>query len=244
MNSSRMNSSRKARAFALFTAWMLVAASALPLSAVPAMAQAVTGTLRGTVADANGGVVAGATVTAKNEATGTTTPASTTTGEGIFDFAGLPPGTYTVTVEAAGFKRAVSTSVQVKAGIVNPLDVKLEPGNVAETVTVTSNTEEIVQRDQSQISTTIDSRRIQDLPSNGAGGGLDTLRLLAPGVVNNRVGGTNTNGTGLSVNGNRGRSNDFQIDVEDNNDLSVGGPALFVDFQDSVQEYQIITNNF
>ncbi len=244
MNSSRMNSSRKARAFALFTAWMLVAASALPLSAVPAMAQAVTGTLRGTVADANGGVVAGATVTAKNEATGTTTPASTTTGEGIFDFAGLPPGTYTVTVEAAGFKRAVSTSVQVKAGIVNPLDVKLEPGNVAETVTVTSNTEEIVQRDQSQISTTIDSRRIQDLPSNGAGGGLDTLALLAPGVVNNRVGGTNTNGTGLSVNGNRGRSNNFQIDGEDNNDLSVGGPALFVDFQDSVQEYQIITNNF
>ncbi|HST52960.1 MAG TPA: carboxypeptidase regulatory-like domain-containing protein [Pyrinomonadaceae bacterium] len=239
-----MNSSKKARAFALFTAWMFVVASAIPLSAVPAMAQAVTGTLRGTVADANGSVVAGATVSAKNEATGSVTPTSTTTAEGAFEFAGLTPGAYTVSVEAAGFKRSVNTAVQVKAGIVNPLDVKLEPGNVAETVTVTSNTEEIVQRDQSQISTTIDARRIQELPSNGAGGGLDTLALLAPGVVNNRVGGTNTNGTGLSVNGNRGRSNNFQIDGEDNNDLSVGGPALFVDFQDSIQEYQIITNNF
>src|SRR6201992_1710629 len=231
-----MNSSRKARAFALFTAWMFVFRAVLPLAAARAMPKAVTGTMRGTVADANGSVIAGATVSAKNEATGTTTPAATTTGEGTFEFAGLTPGPYTVTVEAAGFKRSVSTAVQVKAGIVNPLDVKLEPGNVAETVTVTSNTEEIVQRDQSQISTTIDTRRIQDLPSSGADGGIDTLALLAPGVANNRVGGTNTNGTGLSVNGNRGRSNNFQIDGEDNNDLSVGGPALFVDFQDSVQE--------
>src|ERR1700753_4282304 len=118
-----MNSSRKARAFALFTAWMFVLASALPLSAVPAMAQAVTGTMRGTVAAANGSVVAGATVSAKNEGTGTTTPAATTTGEGTFEFAGLTPGPYTVTVEAAGFKRSVSTAVQVKAGIVNPTDV-------------------------------------------------------------------------------------------------------------------------
>src|ERR1700748_3147528 len=98
-----MNSSKKARAFALFTAWMLVLASALPLSAVPAMAQAVTGTLRGTVADANGSVVAGATVSAKNEATGSVTPASTTTGEGTFEFAGLTPGAYTVSGAAAAF---------------------------------------------------------------------------------------------------------------------------------------------
>jgi outer membrane receptor protein involved in Fe transport len=48
----------------------------------------------------------------------------------------------------------------------------------------------------------------------------------------------------LSVNGNRARSNNFQIDGSDNNDLSVSGPALFVDAQDSLQEYQVITNNF
>jgi outer membrane receptor protein involved in Fe transport len=236
-----MNISRKAKAFALITAWVLLI---LPFSAIPAMAQATTGSLRGVVADPNGGVIAGATVTAKSESTGTVSSPVTTSGEGTYEITALQPGNYTVTVEAPGFKRGVSTGVAVKLGIVNPLDVKLETGNVAETVTVTANTEEVVQRDQSQISTTVDARRIAELPSNGAGGGLDTLALLAPGVVANRSGGTNTNGTGLSVNGNRGRSNNFQIDGADNNDLSVAGPAMFVDNQDQVQEYQIITNNF
>jgi outer membrane receptor protein involved in Fe transport len=239
-----MNSSRKERAFALLTAWVLVLGTFLPLSAAPVMAQATTGTLRGTVTDVNGAAVAGATVMVQNEATGVASPQLTTTSEGTFDAAGLLPGTYTVTVEGPGFKRAVNKGTNVNVGVVNPVAIVLEPGNVTETVTVTSGTEEVIQRDQAQISTTIEARRIQDLPSNGAGGGIDTLALLAPGVVANRSGGTNTNGTGLSVNGNRGRSNNFQIDGADNNDLSVAGPALFVDFQDSVQEFQVITNNF
>jgi outer membrane receptor protein involved in Fe transport len=208
------------------------------------MAQATTGTLRGTVTDAQGGVIAGATVTVKNEATGTSTPPITTTGEGVFEAAALQSGSYTVTAESAGFKRSVSTGVVIKIGIVNPLAVVLEAGNVAETVTISSSTEEIIQRDQAQISTTVNTRQVADLPSNGASSGLDTLALLAPGVINQRSTGANTNGTGLSVNGNRGRSNNFQIDGADNNDLSVSGPALFVDFQDQVQEYQVITNNF
>ena len=236
-----MSSSWKAKALALFAVWALVI---MPLSAAPALAQATSGTLRGTVTDPNGAAIAGATVSAKNEATGTTTPTTSTTGEGSFEFAGLQPGNYTVTVEAAGFKRAVSTNVTVRAGIVNPAAVVLEAGNVSETVTVVASTEEVVQREQSQISHTVDTRRIEELPSNAAGSGLDTLALLAPGVIPNNSGGVNTNGTGLSVNGNRARSNNFQIDGADNNDLSVAGPAMFVDNQDQVQEYQVITNNF
>jgi outer membrane receptor protein involved in Fe transport len=227
--------------FALFTAWAFVI---MPLSAVPSMAQATTGTLRGTVVDPNGGVVVGATVTVKNEATGTTAPPATTNNEGVFEFNALPPGAYTVTVEAAGFKRSANTHVTVKAGIVNPFDAKLEAGNVAETVTVTANTEEVVQREQSQISATVETRKVEELPSNAAASGLDTLALLAPGVFPTNSGGVNTNGTGLNVNGNRARSNNFQIDGSDNNDLSVAGPALFVDNQDQIQELQVITNNF
>jgi outer membrane receptor protein involved in Fe transport len=236
-----MSNSWKAKALTLLTAWALLV---MPLSAASALAQATTGTLRGTVTDINGAAIAGAKVTVVNEATGVTTPPLTTSAEGNFDAPALPPGLYTVTVEAPGFKRSVSMGTNVNVGVVNPVALVLEAGNVAETVTVTAATEEVVQRDQAQISTTIEARRIQDLPSNGAGGGIDTLALLAPGVIPNRSGGTNTNGTGLSVNGNRGRSNNFQIDGADNNDLSIGGPSLFVDFQDSVQEFQVITNNF
>jgi hypothetical protein len=238
-----MRSSRTAKALAIRSMQMLILASILLLTAVAAMAQATTGTLKGTAADVNGAVVAGATVTIKNDATGSVAT-STTSGDGTFEASNLLPGTYTVTVEAPGFKRSVSNGVNVKVGIINPVEVKLEPGNVSETVTITASTEEIVQRDQSQISATIESRKVSELPSNGAGGGIDTLALLIPGVISNRSGGTNTNGSGLSVNGNRGRSNNFQIDGSDNNDLSVAGPALFVDSQDSVQEYQVITNNF
>src|SRR6185369_1893878 len=156
----------------------------------------------------------------------------------------LIPGLYTITVETTGFSKKATKDVNVRIGTTIDVPVQLAVGTPTETVTVTSSGEDIISRDQSQVSTTIDSRRVQDLPSNGAGGGIDTLALLAPGVIANRAGGTNTNGTGLSVNGNRGRANNFQIDGADNNDLSVAGPALFVDFQDSIQEYQVITNNF
>src|SRR5260221_14611910 len=87
--------------------------------------------------------------------------------------------------------------------------------------------EELITKDQAQISTTFESRKIEDLPSNGAGGGLDTLALLAPGVVASRNSGVNTDGVGLSVNGNRGRSNNFQIDGSDNHHLRIGGPLVF-----------------
>ena len=233
----------KAKGALASLATFVLMAICLMFGAGTASAQETTGALRGTVTDVNGAVVSGANVTITNEATGAS-QTKQTTGDGIFEFSKLAPGSYTVTIEATGFKRALNKEVSVKLGIVNPLDVKLEPGAVSETVTVTAGTEEIVQRDQSQISHTVETRKIADLPSNAAGSGLDTLALLAPGVIPNNSGGVNTNGSGLSVNGNRARSNNFQIDGSDNNDLSVAGPALFVDAQDSLQEYQIITNNF
>ena len=218
--------------------------SALVLAfSVSTFGQATTGNIRGAVTDPNDQAISGATVKAKNQGTGIESVA-TTSESGLYGFSNLIPGVYTVTVEATGFSKTAVTHVNVTIGTTVDVPVKLAIGTPTETVTVTSSGEEVISRDQSQISTTIDPRRVQDLPSNGAGNGLDTLALLAPGVIANRSGGTNTNGTGLSVNGNRGRSNNFQIDGADNNDLSVGGPALFVDFQDSVQEFQVITNNF
>ena len=239
-----MSNIRSVRTLAFAVAGVLAAMLFISLASAPVMAQATTGSLRGTVTDTQGAVVPGATVTVKNEATGEVVPSVTTSGEGNYEIAALKPGKYTVTVEATNFKRSQTTGADIKVGVVNPLDIKLEAGNVSETVTVVASTEEVLNTDQSQISHTFEARKIEDLPSNAQGFGIDTLALLVPGVAQNSGGGTNTNGTGLSVNGNRGRSNNFQIDGSDNNDLSVGGPNLFVDNQDQVQEYQVITNNF
>lgn len=234
----------KASSLAPTFLFILAVAALVLASSLPAFAQATTGTLRGTVTDPNGGVVAGATVTAKNQNTNNTTP-TTTSGEGGYVLSNLSPGIYTVTVEAtSGFTTKVITDVNVPIGTTTDLPITLTVGAPTETVTVTATGEQIITRDQAQISTTFETRKIEDLPSNGAGGGIDTLALLAPGVVASRNSGVNTDGAGLSVNGNRGRSNNFQIDGSDNNDLSIGGPSLFVDNQSQVAEYQIITNNF
>jgi outer membrane receptor protein involved in Fe transport len=206
------------------------------------MAQATTGTLKGSVVDPNGAAVAGATVTAKNEATGIE-QSTTATSDGLFTITNLPPGKYTVKVSpGAGFSTKETTGIDVRIGTETDIKVDLAIGTPTETVTVTGNTEEIVQT-TSQISASFETRKVEELPSNSAGGGLDTLALLAPGVVPG-FGNVNSNGTTLSVNGNRARANNFTLDGTDNNDLTIGGPNFFISNQDSIQEFQVITNNY
>jgi outer membrane receptor protein involved in Fe transport len=94
----------------------------------------------------------------------------------------------------------------------------------------------------SQVTTSFATRQITDLP---IGNGFDALALLIPGVTNTGDGNfSNTNGAGLTVNGQRGRSNNFEIDGQNNNDNSIGGPAFFFGNQDALQEVQVITNDF
>ncbi|MCA1630298.1 MAG: carboxypeptidase regulatory-like domain-containing protein [Acidobacteria bacterium] len=227
---------------ALVTALALTLGLLLPLSVTPAMAQATTGVLTGTVADPQGGAIAGAKVTAKNQDTGVSVD-TVANGEGNYTFPQLAPGRYTLTVEAQGFKRSEVKDVDVRIGTTINQNVALEAGAITETVTVTAGGAEEVAQTTSQISSSFEARKVEELPSNAAGGGIDTLALLAPGVVPG-FGNVNNNGTTLSVNGNRARSNNFTLDGTDNNDLTIGGPNFFVSNQDSVQEFQVITNNY
>src|SRR5918911_1107469 len=239
-----MSNSRKANALAFIAAQSLALVSVLLLFTMSAFAQTTTGTIRGTVTDQAGAAVAGATVVAKNQATGVSTNEFKTTGEGIYVIPNLIPGKYDITVSSPGFSSTVTTGVDVRIGTDTTVNVALKAGDVSATVTVTADTEEVINRDQSQIASTFETRKVEELPSNAAGAGIDTLALLTPGVVTGATGVSNTNGTELSVNGNRVRSNNFTIDGSDNNDLSVAGPSYFVDNQDQVAEFQIITNNF
>ena len=235
-----MSNSRSNKALSLFTAAVLTLVSFV-IPATPVMAQATSGNIVGSVTDAAGGAVVGAKVTAKNKATGQEL-SDTTSGEGTFRIANVPPGLYDVTVEQTGFKKGVFTDFNVGIGTDNPLNPVLTAGDVTESVTVVAGGEEVAQV-TSQVSSSFESRKVEELPSNAAGGGIDTLALLAPGVVPG-FGNVNSNGVTLSVNGNRARSNNFTLDGTDNNDLTIGGPNFFVSNQDSVQEFQLITNNF
>ena len=207
-----------------------------------ALAQSATGGLRGAVTDASDAALPGATVVAKNVATGTDFK-TTTNSEGVYSVPRILPGKYSLAIEVRGFKKAEITDIEVSVGKDTIVDAKLEPGQISEVVTVTGGAEALVEKDSVQISTTFQQRKVQELPVNVPGQGLDRIALLTPGVT---VGFGNVNGNGvtLSANGQRARSNNFTIDGVDNNDLSIGGPNYFVRNPDVVGEYQIITNNF
>src|SRR5450432_3371062 len=109
------------------------------LSAIPTFAQ-FKASLQGTVMDSGQAAISGAKVTITNQATATTRE-TVTSDQGFYRINELPPGTYTVTVEAAGFKQSVSSDIVVEAEQPRGFDVSLQVGNVSESVTVSSSTE-------------------------------------------------------------------------------------------------------
>ncbi|HUK89190.1 MAG TPA: carboxypeptidase regulatory-like domain-containing protein, partial [Blastocatellia bacterium] len=238
-----MRNLRKAKSLVFPAVLLLTISVFLPAHGGSVFAQATTGTIKGTVSDQSGAVVSSASVSARNEATGVTSPVYKSTSDGIFVIPNLAPGLYTLNVASSGFKTAVFTQVTVNLGQDVVIDVSLQPGGATETVTVTASTETAIEKDTSQVSENFESRQIAELPTNVAGAGLDTIALLVPGVSPG-FGNVNSNGTSLSVNGARSRSNNFSIDGQDNNDNSIGGPSFFVDDADSVAAFQVITNNF
>jgi outer membrane receptor protein involved in Fe transport len=197
--------------------------------------QTINGTILGSVVDQQDAAVAGATVTAKDTATGLERSA-TTNESGIFRISGLPIGIYSVRVESAGFSQAVNNSVQVSVGTDTELRFELAAGSVGATVEVTS-TGELLDTTQSQVSNTVSSQQILELPGRNT---LNGLALLIPGVLPNQNG---RPGSGFAVNGNRTRSNNFTIDGANNNDQSLSIPRQGLP-PEALQEFQIITNTF
>jgi hypothetical protein len=210
----------------------------------PAPAQVSNGSISGNVADPQGSAVPEATVTATNKATN---QALTTTSDnaGLFRLSLVPPGTYRVEIAKQGFRKLAFENVEVAVGADRGLGaLKLEIGEVTATVEVSSALP-LVEATEAQVTNAFTAANISTFPGVLENQGLDFLALTVPGVVNNRdLGFSNTNGPGFAVNGLRGRNNDQQIDGQNNNDNSVGGPGLFVSDAEFVQEYQITTSNF
>jgi hypothetical protein len=233
---------RSARLFALAFAISLSATA--PFLPMAAHAQGIiTGGISGVVADPTGAVIPGASITATNASTNSTAKAVSGKG-GEFSFANLPVGTYTLFILANGFSGATVQGVLVTSGRDQAIGIqKLNTTGAPEVIQV-SAAANILETSQAQVTTTFDAQQLTNLPV-GSAGGFDELALLIPGVVNTHMDNfSNTNGAGISSNGQRGRANNFELDGQSNNDNSVTGPQVFFSNDEALQEVQIITNNF
>lgn len=202
----------------------------------------VTGTVAGTVQDQQGAIVANASVEGVLTATGAKF-SSRSNATGYFELSNLPPGSYTLSIDAAGFHRLQLADVVVEAGRTNTLSaLTLQVGSTSEMITVEAATP-LIESSSSQIGGDFDTKVVQTLPYPGAG--FDYLVLFVPGVANNGSANfSNSNGAAVANNGLRGRSNNFEIDGQANNDNSVAGPLVFVGNQDAMEELQVVSNNF
>jgi Carboxypeptidase regulatory-like domain len=220
----------------------LAAACILGGVCVPAIhAQGIiTGGIAGTVTDQTGAVIPNANVKATSEGTGAIFQA-TANGEGAFNIPAVPIGVYTVTITANGFSSQTLKDVHVVAGNPTPLKAALSLGKEAQTIEVEGSASELINTESPQVETTISTEQLSTAPVAGS---MDNLALASPGVVWTRsVANSNTNGVNYSVNGQRGRSNNSEIDGETNNDTSIGGPSFFLANQDAIQEVQVVTTD-
>jgi hypothetical protein len=132
----------------------------------PAAAQTTTGSIVGTITDSSGGAVPGAVVTVTNEGTGIVAIRLSTDSSGNYVATTLPPGRYSVTVEATGFKKSVNPGINLSVQDRIGLNVTLEVGQVTETVEVVGAAQQL-QTDSSYLGQVVESQRIVDLPLNG-----------------------------------------------------------------------------
>jgi len=219
--------------------------------------------LEGTVTDKSGAVVAGATVTVINQATGVRR--NTVTGEsGFYRIAGLAPGQYHVDVEAPSFKKSSKSNVTVLSESVNGASVTMETGSASESVTVTASGAGDLQTESANVGVTLTAQQVVDLPEFGR----DPYELvrLTPGVFadSSRQGNGNAQGIPQQVgpggsnaqifqtenqvqaiaNGQRVSANDYMLDGVSINSLEWGGATVITPNQESVQDITVVSSSY
>jgi len=228
------------RGMAVLLALILTSILTSVLAIASALPQGTTSRVVGNVLDPNGAAVSDAIVTLTNEATQVSFTTNTSSG-GTYVFDSVQVGTYSITVEKAGFKKLVSAGNVLSIGQPTTVNITLELGQVAETVEVRSGAELVQTSSSGNFGNILEQRMIERLPIVGVRGRnpLDFV-LLQPGVVN----GANTGG-GIHVHGARDRAWNFTLDGIDNNDPSAGG-SNFAPTRanpDTLAEFRVITSN-
>lgn len=195
------------------------------LGAKPAHAQAFRGTILGTVTDSSGAAVVNATVTIRNVDTGVER-STETNADGQYLVPELPIGNYTVTIELGGFQSSVTKGVVVDIAATVRVDAVLKPGQVKSQIVVSGEELPLVDTTTNVLGGTLTQNYVKDLPINGRD--YDKLIFLAPGVAGSPDQITDSPGSFgvFSINGARGRSNNFLLDGTDMNDGYRNDPAI------------------
>ncbi|MET0213173.1 MAG: carboxypeptidase regulatory-like domain-containing protein, partial [Vicinamibacterales bacterium] len=212
-----------------------------------AAAQAVSGTILGTVTDSTGAVVAGAKVTIVNEGTGLTRVVVADT-NGEYTAPSLPTGHYTITSEMTGFKTIALSNIDVGVDQRVRINIKHEVGAMTESVSVTAESP-LIQTSSSELGTTVGSQQIEALPLNGRN--FVNLTRTVPGVLRG-IPGANIDGAGslawrasasFSANGQRPRDNNYMLDGVDNNETWLQTVVIFPSV-DALDEFKLQTSTY
>ena len=194
--------------------------------------------LNGTVVDPSGASVPAAKVTVTNPATGFTR-VTETSDVGIYNFGGLPVGSYDLSIDAKGFKATRRTAIPLQVGSAVTLDVKLEVGTAQETVSVAADVP-VVETTRTSAASNVTEKAVANLPVNGRN--FIDFTLLTPGVVRD-----NRNQGDIAFAGQRGTWNTLLVDGADSNNLFFGqatgrtGFRPYAFSEDAVQEFQVNT---
>jgi hypothetical protein len=195
------------------------------LAAVSLWAQTFRGTILGTATDPSGAVLPGASVTVKNVATGLARTTETSA-DGSYSLPELPIGTYTVTVTIAGFQTFQVNGVEVDVSGERRVDAAMKTGQVSTKVEVSGDLLPQVETTSAELGGTLTAQTIEALPVNGRD--YQKLIYLNPGVAGSPDQITDSPGSygTFSMNGSRGRSNNFLLDGTDMNDGYRNDPAI------------------
>src|SRR6266853_4309533 len=217
-----------------------------------AHAQVSGAMLTGTVTDSSGAVIPNAQVSITNLATGVTRTVSSGSA-GLYTAPNLLPATYEIRVTAPGFSTQVQKGVTLTVGAQQALDIKMQVGQVSQTVEVTAEAP-TVELTSSTLSATVNSTTVRELPLNGRS--WTDLATLQPGVSaiqtqpSFAVGADRGNrgfGSQVSISGARPQQNNYRVDGISINDYSNGAPGSVLGGNlgvDAIEEFSVLTSNY
>lgn len=202
------------------------------------------GNITGTVRDPQGAAVPKAEVTIVEAKTGASRTV-TANEDGFYNAPSLPAGVYSISTAPAGFKKTITTGVELHVSENKTVNLDLQVGQVTETVTVTSESAPVELR-SGEVSSLISEKQVTELPLNGRN--YAQLALMVPGV--SQAGSFAARGTGLdsnvdmSVNGNQSNANLWTVDGVNNMDVGSNATLLVFPSIDSIAEFRVERNSF